>query len=71
MLCFYVSVSFLLRTDPTKTAEDLGHPYLPQEVITESDWAAYTATLKDVDWSKVIYHQPVAEDCATGACPVI
>lgn len=66
----YVSVSFLLRTDPTKTAEDLGHPYLPQEVITESDWAAYTATLKDVDWSKVIYHQPVGEDCATGACPI-
>lgn len=67
----YVAVSFLLRMDPTKTAEDLGHPYLPQEVVTESDWAAYTATLQDVDWSRVVYREPVAEDCATGACPIV
>lgn len=67
----YVAVSFLLRSDPTKTAEDLGHPYLPQEVVTESDWAAYTATLGDVDWSSVVYREPVPEDCATGACPIV
>lgn len=66
----YVSVSFLLRVDPTKTAEDLGHPYLPQEVVTESDWTTYTAMLRDVDWSKVVYREAAQEACPTGACPI-
>jgi ribonucleoside-triphosphate reductase len=68
----YVAVSFILRNDPTKTAADLGHPYLPQEVVCEQDWVAYVSTLKDVDWNKIVFHDEVTEDpaCATGACPV-
>jgi len=31
----YVAVSFLFRNDPTKTAKDLGYPYLPQEVASK------------------------------------
>jgi len=67
----YVGVSFLLRTDPTKTPEDLGYPYLPQEVVSESEWVRYAEQLKPVDWNQVIFHELVEEDnCSTGACPI-
>lgn len=73
----YVGVSFLLRADPTMTAEDLGYPYLPQEVTTREAYEAYVATLApiDIEGSKgsTLEDLEVAQadaDCATGACPV-
>lgn len=73
----YVGVSFLLRADPTKTAEDLGYPYLPQEVTTKEAYEAYVAALApiDIEGSKgsTLDDLEVAQadaDCATGACPV-
>ncbi|MDV7394078.1 hypothetical protein RZS08_22045, partial [Arthrospira platensis SPKY1] len=45
----FVGVSFLLRADPTKTAEDLGYAYLPQQPVTKEEYYAYIATLKPVD----------------------
>ena len=67
----YVGVSFLLRNDPTKNAEDLGYAYLPQEVVTKEVYEAYAALLKDIDYSGIEarYDEPV-ESCATGACPI-
>jgi ribonucleoside-triphosphate reductase len=47
----YVGVSFLFRNDPTKTAEQLGYAYLPQEVITQETYENYLAKLKPVDFS--------------------
>lgn len=44
----YVAVSFLFRNDPSKTAADLGYPYLPQEVVTKEIYDAYVANLKPV-----------------------
>lgn len=44
----YVAVSFLFRNDPSKTAADLGYPYLPQEVTTKEIYEAYVAKLKPV-----------------------
>lgn len=44
----YVAVSFLFRNDPTKTAADLGYPYLPQEVTTKEIYEAYVAKLLPV-----------------------
>ena len=44
----YVGVSFIYRTDPTKTAKDLGYLYLPQEVVDESTFRAYGQELKPV-----------------------
>jgi ribonucleoside-triphosphate reductase len=46
-----VGVSFLYRADPSKTAEDLGYKYLPQEVVTKEKFEAYVATLKPVDFT--------------------
>ena len=68
----FLAASFLRRNDPTKTARDLGHPYLPQEVTTEGPFREYQAQLRDVDWAKVtgLFEISDASDCVGGACPV-
>ena len=67
----YVGVSWIFRNDPTKTAEDLGYPYLPQEVVTKEDYEAYAATLSAVDFSGSDSLDELEDDeCLTGACPV-
>lgn len=68
----YVGVSFLYRTDPTKTAEDLGYPYMPQEVVSREDYGRYVSELKPI----AIHQQANSldemqgEGCSTGACPI-
>jgi len=67
----YVAVSFLFRNDPTKTAMDLGYPYLPQEVVTKEIYEEYTKDLKPVYLDTVTVDDSMLDsDCATGACPV-
>jgi ribonucleoside-triphosphate reductase len=67
----YVGVSFLYRTDPTKTAKDLGYLYLPQEVVTQEVFEAYVATLQPIELDKANDIDAVLEDdCAGGACPI-
>ena len=67
----FVGVSFLQRTDPTKTAADFGQPYLPQEPVFKSDYDAYMANLLPIDWSDDGNFDGVDDPaCATGACPV-
>lgn len=76
----YVGVSFLYRSDPTKTAKDLGYLYLPQQVVTKEAYEAYVSTLKPLEGAK---HEAVEGEktgqefeiddgsaCATGACPI-
>jgi len=67
----YVGVSFIYRTDPTKTAKDLGYLYLPQEVVTEQDYKDYALTLGEVDLNNTnSFDEIVDAECATGACPI-
>jgi ribonucleoside-triphosphate reductase len=67
----YVGVSFIYRNDPTKTAEDLGYLYLPQEVITEEAYVAYTSRIKPLDLSGLTSDDDLVDEaCATGACPI-
>ena len=67
----YVGVSFIYRTDPTKTAKDLGYLYLPQEVVDERTYKDYVATLLPVDLNNTeSFDELVDAECATGACPV-
>lgn len=67
----YVGVSFIYRTDPTKTAKDLGYLYLPQEVVDEATFKAYVYNLKPVSLDEVnSFDEIVDADCATGACPI-
>lgn len=67
----YVGVSFIYRNDPTKTAEDLGYAYLPQEVITEEAYVAYTSQLKPLDLSGLVSDDDLVDEaCTTGACPI-
>jgi ribonucleoside-triphosphate reductase len=67
----YVAVSFLFRNDPTKTAKDLGYPYLPQEVVTQEEYEEYISQLKEVN---ILVHDTIEmeldSDCASGACPI-
>jgi ribonucleoside-triphosphate reductase len=66
----YVGVSWLLRNDPTKTAADLGFPYLPQEVVTRETYEAYVATLAPIALDGDSGEELVDDACSTGACPV-
>ena len=77
---YYVGVSFLYRTDPTKTAKDLGYLYLPQEVVDEATYRAYAGTLKPLEGGCTTceqaeideqeYEIDTGSECATGACPI-
>lgn len=76
----YVGVSFLYRTDPSKTAADLGYLYLPQEVVTKETFDAYASTLRPLtgvkDGAEEMkpdvddYEVDTGSECATGACPI-
>lgn len=67
----YVGVSFLYRTDPTKTARDLGYDYLPQEVVNEQTYNEYIAVLLPVDLNDTSsFDEIMGDECATGACPI-
>lgn len=65
----YIATAFLRRTDPTKTAKDLGHPYLPQEVMTEAVFREYEGSLKPLALNRLhgIYDTDEA-GCANGQC---
>lgn len=67
----YVGVSFIYRTDPTKTAKDLGYLYLPQEVVTKEVWEKYSSSLREFDVESVGgFDELQADECAGGVCPV-
>ena len=68
----YVAVSFLFRNDPTKTAEDLGYAYLPQEVKTQEEYEEYVQRLQPVSFEDlgVIVDDNLEDECQGGACPV-
>lgn len=66
----YIATAFLRRNDPTKTAKDLGHPYLPQEVVYENDYREYLDRIKPVDISNLSgFYDLDVENCPTGVCP--
>lgn len=67
----YVAVSFLFRNDPSKTAADLGYPYLPQEVTTKEIYEAYVSKLLPVIVDTAGTSGDILDqDCATGVCPI-
>lgn len=67
----YVGVSFIFRNDPTKTAEDLGYAYLPQEVVTKEKYQEYVSNLLPVDLTSLATTDDLSDEaCATGACPI-
>ena len=67
----YVGVSFIYRNDPTKTAEDLGYPYLPQEVVSKEAYDEYVAKLQPLNLDAANSFDELDDDgCATGACPI-
>ena len=67
----YVGVSFIYRTDPTKTAKDLGYLYLPQEVVDEYTFKQYVQDLKPIEVDSAnSFDELLDDECASGVCPV-
>jgi ribonucleoside-triphosphate reductase len=69
----YVGVSFLYRADPSKTAEDLGYLYLPQEVVTKEKYDEYISRLLPVNLGTENRDGDIeieSQECEGGACPV-
>ncbi len=67
----YVGVAFVYRTDPTKTAADLGYPYLPQEVVDQRTYHEYAAGLKPVDFGDTDNGEMIeVDECVGGSCPI-
>ena len=67
----YVGVSFLFRADPTKTAQDLGYPYLPQAVVTQKEYDAYVAVIQPINLDESNDIDAELEmECSTGSCPI-
>jgi len=67
----YVGVSWLLRDDPTKTAQDLGFDYLPQDVVTKEVWEEYASSLRGFDFEGTETFSEIShETCSTGSCPI-
>lgn len=68
----YVGVSFLYKADPTKTAQDLGYAYLPQEVVTKEVYEEYVSSLKEFIMPNTDSNDNEIDssDCASGMCPI-
>ena len=67
----YVGVSFLFRADPTKTAEDLGYLYLPQEVVSQEVCEEYANNLQEIILDEQDSKGDIeSQECEGGACPV-
>jgi ribonucleoside-triphosphate reductase len=69
---YYVGVSFIYRTDPSKTSKDLGYLYLPQEVVTKEVFDKYVSGLSEVvlDDEDNTLLEIGSEECAGGVCPI-
>ena len=69
----YKGVSFIYRNDPSKTAEDLGYPYLPQEVVTKEKYDSYISSLLPFELDKKekdeLYTLDI-QSCKSGTCPI-
>ena len=70
----FVGVSFMRRTDPALTAEEMGHPYLPQQPVSREEFERYAAGIRPVDLERDRQFDGVDEmGCGPdgrGACPV-
>ncbi len=49
----YIGVNFVNKVDPTKNADDLGVPYLKEEVVTKEAFDAYRQRLRPVDYEGI------------------
>ena len=66
----YVGVSFMPRIDPTMTPEDVGYPYLPQQVVNREEFEKYEKELLPVDIERDTGLDMIDEECENGVCPV-
>jgi adenosylcobalamin-dependent ribonucleoside-triphosphate reductase len=72
----YIGVSFIYRNDASKTAADLGYPYLPIECTTKEGYETYLSTLLPINLDENIDHKYkdfeifAGTECTGNFCPV-
>lgn len=68
----YVGVSFLPRVEVGKSAEELGYPFLPQEIVGEKRFHEYASSLKPLVSDEIEGSVELLdiEECEGGVCPV-
>ena len=67
----YIATAFFRRNSPLVRPEDIGQPYLPQEVVTASKYHDYFKTLRAIDYSMVEGTHDIEDDgCGKHGCPV-
>lgn len=73
----FIAVSFMPRQDISMSSEEikesLGVTYLPQEIVTEEVYMAYTSKLKEINVFEVNNDGEYESNdggCSNGACPI-
>jgi|GEM_PF-743969 len=67
----YIGVSFLFRTDPTMSAQDLGFNYLPQEVVTKEKYETYINEIIEINFDGTESLEELESmECSSGTCPI-
>lgn len=68
----YIGVSFLPRAEIGKLAEEMGYPYLPQEIVDEKRFKEYAGSLKPLEDDDISGSTEMldVEECSQGVCPV-
>jgi ribonucleoside-triphosphate reductase (formate) len=68
----YIATAFMQRTDTTKSAKDLGFPYLPQDVVDIATFTEATSRLKPINWDQFHtgWYDIDDANCANGTCPI-
>lgn len=69
----YIATAFTRRINPFLTPAEVGHPYLPQEVVTAERFNNVTEKLRPVEWDR--FHTGIFEigdegGCKDGVCAV-
>lgn len=68
---YYVGVSFLYRMDASKTAQDLGFKFLPQEVTTKELYEEYMEGLTGVNFDGTDSGEEISnQECESAGCPI-
>lgn len=70
----YKGVAFMFKNDYTRTAEECGFLYLPEQVVKEDDYNEYVSNLKPLDWNVFTGAtndlNSLSDGCEGGMCPV-
>lgn len=70
----YKGVAFMFKNDYTRTAEECGFAYLPEQVVKQSEYEEYVSKLTPINWDEFSGAtndlNSLSDGCEGGMCPV-